>query len=94
MLSWIDRARRRGVDFTVVGLDEHGDVDIGEHDLTGATVLLVGNETVGLAATWREACARLVRIPIEGGASSLNAATAGGVALYEAARQRRQVNLG
>jgi len=94
VLSWIDRARRRGVDFTVVGLDEHGDIDIGEHDLTGATVLLVGNETVGLAATWREACARLVRIPIEGGASSLNAATAGGVALYEAARQRRQVDLG
>jgi TrmH family RNA methyltransferase len=31
----------------------------------------------------------MVRIPIGGAASSLNAATATGIALYEAARQRR-----
>ncbi len=35
-----------------------------------------------------EACDRLVRIPMSGSASSLNAATAAAVVLYESARQR------
>ncbi|MET0491802.1 MAG: TrmH family RNA methyltransferase [Actinoplanes sp.] len=73
----------------VVGTDEHAAVEITEHDLTGPTVLVMGNETHGLSAAWREACDQTVRIPITGAASSLNAAAAGTVALYEAARQRR-----
>ena len=73
----------------IIGTDEHGDADVSETDLTGPTLLLVGNETVGLSAAWREACDRLVRIPMAGAASSLNAANAGAVVLYEAARQRR-----
>ena len=83
-LGW---ARSAGL--AVVGTDESGDVDIAEHDLTVPTLLLVGNETGGLSAAWRDACDRIVRIPIGGAASSLNAATATGIALYEAARQRR-----
>ena len=59
------------------------------HDLTAPTMLLVGTEATGLSSGWREACDRMVRIPIGGAASSLNAATATGIALYEAARQRR-----
>jgi TrmH family RNA methyltransferase len=72
----------------VVGADEAGDVDVAEHDLTGPTLLVIGSETAGLSAGWRAACDRLVRIPIGGAASSLNAATATGILLYEAARQR------
>jgi TrmH family RNA methyltransferase len=71
-----------------VGTDENGDVDIAEHDFTAPTVVLVGNETTGLSSAWREACDRLVRIPMAGTASSLNAATAASVVLYESARQR------
>jgi len=74
----------------LVGTDEHGDLDVAEHDLTGPTVVLVGNETAGLSAGWRAAAHRTVRIPITGAASSLNAAAAGTVVLYEAARQRRR----
>jgi TrmH family RNA methyltransferase len=73
----------------IVGTDERGPVDVSEYDLTGPTVLLVGNETQGLAAAWREAADAMVRIPIGGAASSLNAAAAATVVLYEAARQRR-----
>jgi tRNA G18 (ribose-2'-O)-methylase SpoU len=72
----------------VVGADEAGDVPVAEHDLTGPTLLVIGNETAGLSAGWRAACDRLVRIPIGGAASSLNAATAAGILLYEATRQR------
>ena len=52
------------------------------------TLLLIGNETTGLTAGWREACDELARIPMLGAASSLNAATAASVLLYESARQR------
>ena len=78
-----------GVRGQLVATDEDGAVDLADHDLTGPTVVLVGNETSGLSAAWREAAEVTVRIPIGGAASSLNAAAAGTVVLYEAARQRR-----
>jgi tRNA G18 (ribose-2'-O)-methylase SpoU len=88
VLAWVEAIRTRGVRMTVAGTDEHGQVDVAEHDLTGPAVLVVGNETHGLSAGWRDACDVLLRIPIQGAASSLNAAAAGTVILYEAARQR------
>jgi TrmH family RNA methyltransferase len=75
-------------DAQIVATDEHGAVDVDEHDLRGPTVILVGNETAGLSAAWREAAHATVRVPITGAASSLNAASAGTVVLYEAVRQR------
>jgi TrmH family RNA methyltransferase len=72
----------------VLGTDENGDVEAAEQDLTGPVLLVVGNETTGLSEGWRSACDRIVRIPITGSASSLNAASAATVLLYEAARQR------
>ncbi|RSM68804.1 rRNA methyltransferase [Actinoplanes sp. ATCC 53533] len=89
VLDWAGDLRADGVAVQVVGTDERGPVEIAEHDLSGPTVLAVGNETHGLSAAWREACDQMVRIPITGAASSLNAASAASVALYEAARQRR-----
>ncbi|HEX3788126.1 MAG TPA: TrmH family RNA methyltransferase [Pseudonocardiaceae bacterium] len=82
----IDWARRAGV--RLVGTDEHGSAPVSEYDLTGPTLLVLGNETNGMAAAWREACAAVLRIPIGGSASSLNAASAATVVLYETARQR------
>jgi tRNA G18 (ribose-2'-O)-methylase SpoU len=90
VLDWVATLRGGGLPVEIVGTDEHGAVDITEHDLTGPTVVVVGNETRGLSAAWREACDRMVRIPMTGAASSLNAASAGTVVLYEAARQRRR----
>ena len=76
----------------IVATDEHGAVDVADADLTGPTVVLIGNETTGLSAAWREAANETVRIPITGAASSLNAASAATVVLYEAARQRRRAS--
>lgn len=90
VIEWVHAIRRHGVDVRVLGADEHGARDVADCDLTGPTVLLVGNETHGLSAGWRQACDEMVAIPITGGASSLNAAAAGTVVLYEAARQRRR----
>jgi tRNA G18 (ribose-2'-O)-methylase SpoU len=74
---------------TVIGADESADADVDSVDLTRPALLVIGNETVGLSTAWRDACDVLVRIPMTGSASSLNAATAAGILLYEAARQRR-----
>jgi TrmH family RNA methyltransferase len=75
---------------TIIGTDENGDADIADVPLTRSAVLVIGNETTGLSAAWRGACDVVARIPITGAASSLNAASAATVILYEAARQRRQ----
>ena len=83
VLAW---ARRHGI--RLVGTDEHGARLVSECDLTGPVLLVVGNETTGLSAAWRAACADTVRSPIGGAASSLNAAPAASVVLYEAVRQR------
>jgi 23S rRNA (uridine2479-2'-O)-methyltransferase len=89
VLAWLAALRSGGLPVRLAGADESGTTEIGAADLTGPCVLVVGNETTGLSAAWREACDELVRIPIGGAASSLNAAVAGSLALYEAATQRR-----
>ena len=90
VVAWVEEQRAEGVAMTVVGTDEHGTDDIADVDLTGPTLLVIGNETAGLSAGWRQACDVMARIPIGGAASSLNAASAATVALYETARQRRR----
>ena len=84
VISWA-RTRRAAI----VGTDEKGETDIAGADLTGPVMIVIGNETTGLSGAWRQACDVTARIPITGAASSLNAAGAATVVLYEAARQRR-----
>jgi 23S rRNA (uridine2479-2'-O)-methyltransferase len=88
VLGWAEQIRARGIGVRLVGTDENGDRDVAGVDLTQPTLLLVGNEAAGLSVAWREACDDLARIPMLGAASSLNAATAASVVLYESARQR------
>ncbi len=84
----IDWARESGI--RIIGTDETGSRVVGEHDLRGPTMIVIGNETRGMSAAWLEACDDVVRIPIGGAASSLNAASAATVLLYESARQRAE----
>ncbi|MGC4937823.1 TrmH family RNA methyltransferase [Kribbella sp. DT2] len=88
VMEWVAEQRAGGVPVVVVGTDEHGSVDVYDFDFTRPTLLLVGNETSGLSAAWKELADELVRIPMGGAASSLNAANAATAVLYEASRQR------
>jgi 23S rRNA (guanosine2251-2'-O)-methyltransferase len=73
----------------VVGLAADGDVDLRDADvLGGPVVIVVGSEGKGLSRLVGETCDLRVRIPMPGGAESLNAGVAAGVVLYEAARRR------
>jgi RNA methyltransferase, TrmH family len=79
-------ARYRG---TTVALAGDGEASLYDLDLKGATALVVGNEGAGLSPALRALCAVRARIPMAGRIESLNAATAGSIALFEAQRQRR-----
>jgi 23S rRNA (guanosine2251-2'-O)-methyltransferase len=57
-------------------------------DLSGALALVVGSEGEGLRRLVRERCDFLLCLPMRGQVTSLNAAVAGSIVLYEAWRQR------
>lgn len=72
-----------------VGLDGASVERYDQVDLTLPTAIVLGAEGTGLRRLVRERCDRLVSIPMAGAVESLNVSVAAGVALFEAARQRR-----
>jgi 23S rRNA (guanosine2251-2'-O)-methyltransferase len=74
-----------------VGLDASGGEAYDAVDYTLPTAFVVGAEGTGLRRLVRESCDRIVSIPMAGEVSSLNVSVTAGVALFEAARQRRAV---
>lgn len=75
--------------FTVVGADaEASSTPMRDVDMRADTVLVIGAEGSGLAALVKRECDRLVRIPLRGSITSLNASVATGILLYEVLRQR------
>ena len=80
--------RLRAARVRIVAADRHSPSPLHEADLKVSLAFLVGREASGLPPEIaREASLRL-SIPIRPGMDSVNAATAGSVFLYEAARQR------
>ena len=71
-----------------VGADDYGVTAAQEMDFTSSCALMIGNEGAGLGAEWMEMCDARVTIPCPGAVESLNAAVAGSLLLYDAARQR------
>jgi len=88
LTSWIEGVKARFPDLQIVGTDESGGPTPWSVDYRPPTVLLIGNEKWGLSAGLRDVAAIMVRIPIDGFASSLNVACAASIVLYEVQRQR------
>ena len=76
----------------VIGLDGEAKMEYNRADLTGALALVVGSEGRGISRLVREHCDLLIKLPMRGHVTSLNAAVAGSIALYEALRQRSSNN--
>jgi 23S rRNA (guanosine2251-2'-O)-methyltransferase len=74
--------------YWVYGLAEEAGQTLYEIDFLGKVALLVGSEGDGIRPLVRKQCDAILSIPRYGGVSSLNASVAGGIALFEAARQR------
>lgn len=73
-----------------IGTSALAEKTLWETDLTRPLLFYLGNETDGLSRAFRENCDEMVRIPMDGVASSLNVSVAATVFLYEAQRQRQQ----
>ena len=83
----LDDLREAG--YWCVGLAEEGEKNLGQLDLSGRTVLVLGAEGDGLRHLTRQKCDELARLPTGGAIGSLNVSNAAAVALYEVRRQAK-----
>lgn len=77
----------RGLQVLATALD--GDVSVDDVDVSVPTAWVFGSEAHGLSAEVAAAADRRVRIPMGGGAESLNVAAAAAICLYLSARAQR-----
>jgi len=80
--------RLRAARVCIVAGDRSSPTPLDQADLRGSLAILVGREASGLPPEIAREASLLLSIPIRPGMDSVNAATAGSIFLYEAARQR------
>lgn len=83
----LDELKARNI--WTIGLDERGAQSYDEVDYNMHCAVVLGAEGKGLHDLVRRRCDFLVSIPMSGDVASLNVSVAGGVVMYELARQRR-----
>jgi RNA methyltransferase, TrmH family len=85
----------RAAGLLLIAADGHADDDLDtaadRGELAGPIAWVFGSEAHGLPAEVRAATDRSLRVPIHGGAESLNLATAAAVCLYTTARAQRYI---
>ena len=57
--------------------------------MTGAIVIVIGNEGKGISPKVKKNCDFLVKIPMMGKVTSLNASVSTGIILYEVVKQKK-----
>ena len=72
----------------IVGTDGSADTIYYKQDLTGPIAIVVGSEGRGMNKLTMKNCDFLVKIPMMGKITSLNASVSGGIVLFEALKQR------
>ena len=75
-------------DIWIYGTDVEAKKYYYEENLTGAIAIVIGNEGQGMSRLVKENCDVLLKIPMKGNISSLNASVSAGIVTYEAVRQR------
>lgn len=90
LVNALDALHEEG--WTSVALVAEESEPLEQIDLTQRVVLVVGAEDRGVRRLVRERCTHRGHVPMTRTIGSLNASVAAGIALYEAARQRRAVN--
>lgn len=81
----VEELKKAGV--WVYGTDMDGQ-DYRQVSFTGAVALVIGSEGSGIGRLIKEKCDYLVKLPMNGKITSLNASVAAGIFMYEAVRQR------
>ena len=59
-----------------------------DEDLTGNVAIVIGSEGFGMSRLVKENCDFLIKIPMKGKITSLNASVSAGIVMYEAVKQR------
>lgn len=82
----IERLKKEGL--WICGTDINTDKYYYNQDLTGPLGIVIGNEGNGMSDKVRKNCDFLVKIPMKGKVTSLNASVSAGIIVYEAVKQR------
>lgn len=86
----IDMIKERGV--WVYGADMDGEAYCYQTDFSGAVALVIGSEGRGISKLTKEKCDGLVKIPMVGNITSLNASVAAGIMMYEVLKQKNGIS--
>ncbi len=89
LANTIDFLKENGV--WIYGTDASGE-DYSKTDLTGSIGLVIGSEGFGISRLIMKKCDFLLKLPMLGKITSLNASVAAGIFMYEAVRQRLSKN--
>jgi 23S rRNA (guanosine2251-2'-O)-methyltransferase len=81
----IEKLKKAGV--WIYGTDMNGSLYT-DTKFDGAVALVIGSEGFGMSRLIREKCDFLVKLPMHGKITSLNASVAAGIFMYEVVRQR------
>ena len=73
----------------ICGTDMNTDTYYYNQDLTGPLAIVIGSEGFGMSRLVKENCDFLVKIPMNGKITSLNASVSTGIVIYEALKQRK-----
>ena len=87
LVQTINKLKKEG--FWCVGLDERGEKTLSRTDLKGKIIIVIGSEGDGMRRLTKESCDFLVQLPFADNFSTLNAAQAATVSLYEVLRQQQ-----
>ena len=75
-------------DVWICGTDMDTDKYYYDEDFTGGIGIVIGSEGYGISRLVKENCDFLVKIPMKGKITSLNASVSAGIIIYEAVKQR------
>ena len=82
----LEELKRRGL--WIYGTAADGSSELWHTDFSGPMALVIGSEGDGMGRLVREGCDFTVSLPMRGRVSSLNAAAAASIVMYEVLRQR------
>lgn len=72
----------------IYGTDMNTDKMYYDEDMTGNVALVIGSEGFGMSRLVEENCDFLIKIPMKGKITSLNASVSAGIVMYEVVKQR------
>lgn len=78
-------------DVWICGTDMEAEKYYYEEDFTGGIGIVIGSEGFGMNRLVKENCDFLVKIPMKGKITSLNASVSAGIVMYEVVKQRKNI---